>query len=339
MDPITQGALGAIVVQAATAKKLGPKKSLLIGALSGMAADLDVLITAGKDILGHGLYHRHFTHSLFFAPIGGLLCALVFYFLFPSLRNKKKTLIFASILGYLTHAPLDCLTTYGTLFYWPFSQTRVSLDIMPIIDPVYTLCLIGFIIAATVKDSQKWARIGLVVSSLYVCFAWTQHYKATVLQKELASTRGHENLQHIRVMPAPGSLLLWRSVYQHEDRYFSDGFRVGYTGELQIASGNSDAVYTYQDYLNSNYKSKANEFGVQHFFQFAQSYIIKRQDPITHEIKLLDYRYSGEISKYQPLWGISVTPEKVSWKRMMNNREQMGKRFLEMMKGKLKSEG
>ena len=75
MDPLTQGALGAALPQA-TRNKGQIGIAGLLGFASGMAADLDFLIRSDTDPLMFLVYHRQFTHSLVFIPVGGLLCAL-----------------------------------------------------------------------------------------------------------------------------------------------------------------------------------------------------------------------------------------------------------------------
>ncbi len=89
MDPVTQGVLGAVVTQVKV-----PREQLLqgacIGALAGMAPDLDVLIRSATDPLLAIEFHRHFTHSLLFIPIGALICSLVFY---PTVRQALETLL------------------------------------------------------------------------------------------------------------------------------------------------------------------------------------------------------------------------------------------------------
>ena len=78
MDPISQAAIGAAAAQSCTrADRL--RHALLIGCLAGMAPDLDVLIRSAEDPLLFLEYHRQFTHSLFFVPIGASLCALALY--------------------------------------------------------------------------------------------------------------------------------------------------------------------------------------------------------------------------------------------------------------------
>ena len=89
MDPISQAALGAIAPQSVADKtkrdSLGLLRIGLIGALAGMAPDLDVLIQSSTDPLLQLEYHRQFTHSLIFVPFGAALCALAFW---PFLKRR-----------------------------------------------------------------------------------------------------------------------------------------------------------------------------------------------------------------------------------------------------------
>lgn len=77
MDPISQAALGALAPQALLRAPTATKRHLLrvgcIGALAGMAPDLDVLIRSSSDPLLQLEFHRQFTHSLVFIPIGAAL--------------------------------------------------------------------------------------------------------------------------------------------------------------------------------------------------------------------------------------------------------------------------
>ena len=76
MDPVSQGVLGASAALAVSRRR-ETIVAVLCGVLSGMAPDLDALIRSDGDPLLYLEYHRQFTHSLVFIPIGGLLCALV----------------------------------------------------------------------------------------------------------------------------------------------------------------------------------------------------------------------------------------------------------------------
>ena len=81
MDPFTQGIVGTTVAQTATKKNTLVIASV-IGLLSGLAPDLDIFIRSSTDPLLFLEYHRHFTHSLIFIPIGALICATVFFYSF-----------------------------------------------------------------------------------------------------------------------------------------------------------------------------------------------------------------------------------------------------------------
>ena len=113
MDPLTQGVLGASLPQASARGKYAASAGLL-GFLAGMAADLDVLIRSSTDPLLFLEYHRQFTHSLVFIPVGGLLCGLVLHWLLGRRRGLtfRQSWLYCT-LGYATHALLDACTTYG----------------------------------------------------------------------------------------------------------------------------------------------------------------------------------------------------------------------------------
>ena len=127
MDPLTQGVVGAVLPQATAARGRFAASAGLLGFLAGMAADLDVLIRSSEDPLLFLEYHRQFTHSLVFIPLGGLICALVLHGIIGRRRGLKfrQSWLFCS-LGYATHALLDACTTYGTMLFWPFSDARIA---------------------------------------------------------------------------------------------------------------------------------------------------------------------------------------------------------------------
>ena len=78
MDPLTQGVVGAVASQQPASRKTILVATIL-GFFSGLAPDLDIFIRSDKDPLLALEFHRQFTHSLVFIPIGGLICAAVFY--------------------------------------------------------------------------------------------------------------------------------------------------------------------------------------------------------------------------------------------------------------------
>ena len=163
MDPVSQAVLGASVPQAVS-NKTRIAAATLFGALSGMAPDLDALIRSDTDPMVYLEYHRQFTHSLVFIPIGGLLCALVMHWLFA--RRWKLNFGFTYIcctLGYATHGFLDACTSYGTQLLWPFSDERFAWNTISIIDPMFTWPLVGLVVLGVIKRkpcSANWLSAG-----------------------------------------------------------------------------------------------------------------------------------------------------------------------------------
>ncbi|MEJ2114516.1 MAG: metal-dependent hydrolase, partial [Gammaproteobacteria bacterium] len=150
MDPLSQGVFGASLPQSISKPK-NIVFACVLGFLSGMAPDLDVFIHSKNDPLLFLEYHRQFTHSLVFIPIGGLICAVLFYVLFARFKLTFKQIYLFCTLGYATHGLLDSCTSYGTQLFWPFTSYRVSWDTISIIDPLFTFTVLIFVIWAAIK--------------------------------------------------------------------------------------------------------------------------------------------------------------------------------------------
>lgn len=188
MDPLTQGLLGASLPQATARSGRYAAGAGLMGFLAGMAADLDVLIRSSSDPLLFLEYHRQFTHSLIFIPVGGLICALVLH----QLLGKRRGLTFRQswlfcTLGYATHALLDACTTYGTMLLWPFSDARFSWSTISIIDPLFTLPLLVAVVLAGRRGRPLFARLGLLWACLYMVAGLWQRNEAVEMGHALAA--------------------------------------------------------------------------------------------------------------------------------------------------------
>ena len=309
MDSITQGVLGAAAAQAVLKKRL--PQAGLIGAVGGMVPDLDVFIHSFSDPTVGWLFHRHFTHSLFFIPFGGFLAALPFLFM-PRFRDHKREVILAAIIGYATHAPLDMFTSYGTQMFWPFSNYRVKLDWMAIVDPLYTIPLaIGvFLTMKTLR--MRPVRIALLLTSLYICFGGWQHHRGVGVQQQLAESRGHR-IDQSRVMPAPGWLLMWRSVYVSGGRMYTDGIQSNWFGQPRVLPGASADVTTVED-LPVNAQANAETRRLFETFRWFADGLIA---PVPGEMDAYgDMRITGEVESLSALWGLkfnAATGEATRW--------------------------
>ena len=231
MDPVSQGLVGAVLPESVSNKK-EIRLASLTGFLSALLADIDILIRSSEDPLLVLEYHRHFTHSLIFIPVGGLIAAGL---LWPLMRKRLgfgKIYLFAT-LGYATGGLLDACTNYGTQLLWPFSDVRIGWNVISIIDPIFTLTLAFFVVIAVVKKSRYTARAGLVFAVCYLLFGFFQRERAEEFIRMIADERGHE-IERVTVHPSLGNLILWRSVYESDGEYYADAVRVGILSESKI---------------------------------------------------------------------------------------------------------
>ena len=176
MDPISQGAIGAVAPQVVSRR--GKIRAVaLLGCLAGLAPDLDVFISSSTDPLLLLEYHRQFTHALLFIPVGAALVALLLHPVVRRTLQPRETYL-ACLLGYATHGLLDACTSYGTQLFWPFSDYRVAWNNVSVIDPLFTLPLLSLVILAAVRQRRRFAVAGLVWALGYLTIGVVQHQRA-----------------------------------------------------------------------------------------------------------------------------------------------------------------
>lgn len=300
MDPFTQGALGAALpLSLSNKKKLA--STALLGCLAGMAPDLDVLIRSPTDPILFLEYHRQFTHSLIFIPLGALICAFLAYPL------SKKAMTFTSsylicFLGYGTHALLDACTSYGTLLAWPFSDTRFSWNNVSVVDPIVTLPLILMVILAIRKNSALFAKIGMLWVFFYLSFGVYQNHRVEAFGLSIANSRGHYP-KEVSAKPGFGNLVLWKIIYEWEGFYYVDGVRS--TSQLTSIEGDRVAkLDTNRDLPWLNPLSQQAE-DLKRFNWFSQGYLaIAKNDALL----VIDIRYSLLPNEVKAMWGIRFDP-------------------------------
>ncbi|MGB5324001.1 MAG: metal-dependent hydrolase, partial [Pseudomonadales bacterium] len=277
------------------------RAAALVGLLAGMAPDLDVLIRSSEDPLLFLEYHRQFTHSLFFIPLGAAIVAMLCHWLFARRWQLpfRLTLAFA-LLGYATHALLDACTSYGTLLLWPFSDKRFSWDTVSVIDPLVSLPLILLVLAAA-----KWRRRSLAALAVawvlgYQFLGYAQQQRALDAAQQLALQRGHSPGDVI-ARPGFGNILLWRTLYLHEGRYYADGVFAG--RRLRLYAGESiPALDTRRDFPWLDPASQ-QALDITRFHWFSQGYTaVSREAPD----RIIDVRYAMLPTGVEGLWGIQL---------------------------------
>ena len=305
MDPITQAAFGATAAQN-TAKATTRKQLLtasILGICGGMAPDLDVLIRSSTDPLLFLQYHRHFSHSLFFIPIGGTIVGFLLYWLFAKHRgfSLKASIGFATA-GYATHALLDACTTYGTLLLWPLNNVRYSWNTVSVIDPAVTLPVLILLITHFIKNQVVYARLAVLWIAIYLSLGWVQRERAEDIGLKLATDRRHTPTQ-LSAKPSFANILLWKIVYEYEGKFYVDAVRVGlstkvYPGEsIHKLNLQRDLVWLKPDSVQAK--------DVARFDWFSQRYLAL--DPQV-ENRIIDIRYSLLPNQIAGLWSIQLNP-------------------------------
>ncbi len=301
MDPITHGLLGATIAKVITGKRL-PRGAALIGGLAAMAPDVDVFIPSFGDPTAEWVYHRYITHALVVIPLGGLICALPFLWL-ERFKAYRQAVIIAAMLGYASHTMLDSLTNYGTQQLLPFTDTRVTWDAMPIVDPIYSLLLIAGLWLSARTRWLNAARWSLALSLLYVAFGFWQHHRAVNVQRALMEWRQHQATQ-ARVLPMPGWLIFWRSLYVADGVLYADGIRQPWFGTAGVKLG-SRAPITKLESLPV--AAQANPETVRRFKileWFSGGYLSPVDGQVPNTIG--DQRLAGAIHTLKPLWGLQL---------------------------------
>jgi inner membrane protein len=303
MDPVTQGALGAALAQSA-ARPEETRIAAAIGALAGLLADADILIRSSADPLLTLEYHRHFTHSIFFAPLAALLASLLAWPLLRSRLRFRRLYLFA-LLGYGLSGVLDACTGYGTRLLWPLSDQRVAWNLIAVVDPVFTLALLAAVIFALVTRRPRAAGAGLVFAGLYLSLGWVQQQRAEAVIEDLADRRGHR-IERVLARPTLGNQVLWRTVYETGDDFHVDAVRVGLGPARVYPGGAAKRVRPERD-LAGLPPGSAGFRDALRFEAFCDGFTIRhpeRPDVIG------DVRYSMTPQGLTPLWGIEIDPER-----------------------------
>jgi inner membrane protein len=301
MDPLSQAVVGGIAGQNVS----NGQKIRIAGALafiSATLADLDYLIQSPSDPLLALEYHRQFTHSLFFIPVGGLVAAAVLHYLFARKYLNFKETFFYCTAGYATHALLDACTSYGTQLFWPFSNMRVSWNCISIIDPVFTLTLLLLIGIAHIWRKPVFSRAALVFGLSYLAFGMLQNHRAVEAGRELAMSRGHEP-HRLQAKASLGNMIVWKIIYEHDGRYHVDAVRL--TNNVKVIEGESIVKLNLQRDFPWLDLSSQQAKDIKRFAWFSDDFLsVSQRDKNV----IMDMRYSILPNKTKGLWGIRLSP-------------------------------
>jgi inner membrane protein len=301
LDPLTQGTLGAALAQSA-ASKTRVRAFTAAGALAALAPDLDILIRSNTDPLLYLEYHRQFSHSLVFIPLGAALVALLLW-PFVKRRLEFRLLYLACVLGYATHGLLDACTSYGTQLFWPFSDARVSWNWISVVDPLFSLPLFALVAIAALRRRPAFAVAGLCWAIFYLGVGIVQHERALAAAGNLAAARGHDPVR-LTVKPGFANLMLWKSLYEMDGRIFVDGHRLA-VASMGCGGMSIDRLNVARDLPWLEPDSQQAE-DLDRFAWYSDEWLaLDPEDPGY----VVDVRYASLPNRIDALWGLKLDPD------------------------------
>lgn len=315
MDTLTHATLGALIAQNGFDNKLG-KRLVYYGATVAALPDLDMLFTQG-DTFNMWSFHRGPSHSIFFAITAGTILGSLFAFnhkrwvkrrltkgknVLPDNTEKPflfyaKQFILLGILALLSHTLLDVITSYGTVAFWPFSNMRIALNFMPIIDIIYTSILLVAVIASLFKFNKALRRFTLAFAFIYPVFAWGIGEYAKI--ETIQYLKGYE-YSEINAHSLPFSSFYRRIVVKNHDDYKVAFFYLFEPDEklqwFDFQSDKSPAIEKFKSY------DKAKLFN-----WFAMDNVYWKEKKLGNQtiIEAWDIRYGHSEGSIQGLWGIT----------------------------------
>jgi inner membrane protein len=221
MDPITHVTAGILIGQAVRDRFPVARGFVPLAAFAAWMPDLDNIVTFfGPE--AYMLYHRGYTHSILGGAVMAWLLAWIMARFWPDAgRRRLFVLYFVCV---LSHLFLDTITSYGTMLFLPFSDVRVAVSSVYIVDPVFTLTLIAL---AVLSLRRPAARKTLAVAGLAVMLAWPALGfgigRLTDAQAErLLAARGIQ-AGEVHVQPDAFAPLWWKVIARDGDQYVLTG--------------------------------------------------------------------------------------------------------------------
>lgn len=289
MDSLTHIALGAVIGEVFAGKSLG-KKAMIIGAAAQSLPDIDFVLGFFNTPVDDLLAHRGITHSFLF----GILATVGLAYLMKRLIRGddnftvKHWMIFLGT-EILMHLTLDSLNSYGTGLFEPFTDQRISFNVIFVADPFFTIWpLIAMITLISMKRSNP-KRLKLAVLTLLISVSYMS---VCLLNKAVINSRAEKTfaqhgftLKKYFTSPAPLNNMLWYVVAEADS-----GFYIGYSS---IFDRDRNIHLEYYPQNNHLLKGVSNQDEVAKLKRFSQGYYTIEK--VEETVVLNDLRF-GQIA-------------------------------------------
>lgn len=205
MDTVTHGLTGWLIARAVP-DDTGKKTAAAAVIIGSLLPDADNITS----LLGSEAYlrlHRGISHGFAGVAVTSLLAALLLY-RFGRWKDLKKLYLLV-LLGQLSHIALDLFNSYGTQIFQPFSDARVSLDLLFVVDLLFTGIVAAGIFLSRSRPAP--ARVALAALGVYVGFAAVLHERAEEAVRSAASRHGVPVLS-VAALPRLGEIPVGREL-------------------------------------------------------------------------------------------------------------------------------
>jgi len=254
MDSLTHIALGVALGEVTGRRQIG-KSALVLGAMAQSFPDIDFFAFLWTSITGDLLAHRGFTHSIAFILLTAPLFALIARRYRPGIEFSFLRWVTFFGLQMAVHDFIDAFNAYGTGWFEPFSQARISFHTLFVVDPLFMLgllfaCLMIFFLKVEDSRRKRLVWMGIVWSVLYLGYAVSN--KMTVdyaVRQDLDSKK--ISYQRLLTTPTPLNTWLWWVVAEQPD-----GFQVGYRSRFDSKSETDFKFVPRNDSLLLNLKNQ-----------------------------------------------------------------------------------
>lgn len=289
MDSLTHLVAGALTPLAFRGT---PKRAAIVtfGIAAGELPDIDVFF--GNSVEALLTLHRGITHALFWQPVFVLVVVLPFFLwlcMHPPRAGAPATacappgpmpaaagpaglgrftlgkMYIVALVATATHIYLDCMTTFGTQAFLPFSDMRVGLPAMFIVDLALTVPAIVLLVMALRSPpevlpagaaggvafvsaaSRRLARVGLAWLLLYPMLALgintaASHALWPVLAGQGTDQSAAAPSGRLTLMTEPFSPLVWKAIVDEGPSY-----RVGSINLAHPERGDVGCLYDKPD--------------------------------------------------------------------------------------------
>jgi len=210
LDPLTHALSGIALARAIPDKPLRTGPFILLILLT-MAPDTDYLLNFVSDLF-YLQHHRGLTHSVLMLPLWTWLGWACVH------RWQEKPTLSPLLIGaaLLLHILLDLITSFGTMILAPLSDWRAALDLVYIIDPLFSACLLLPLLAGLFWKNRRrmLACLALILVCAYLVLAITAHQKALSI-----AHNAQPDATDVAALPMPFSPFHWQLIATYPDRY------------------------------------------------------------------------------------------------------------------------